>query len=519
MNLKRNISLLFSTCALLTIAQTMTPDAISFQDKLYLGNVMQGSQNPISINYSPINNLADFKVEYSNVSGDLKLIDQANTENWWNASIFGIKKFDKLSFEGGISYNNGSLNEKCWNNTLFVSKGNPYIIGDSIKSKFSPEIYNLFGTVAYQISNRWTIGLRAIYNVGSSANQSDPRPDIKGMRFTLNPGAEYALNNKLSIGLSARLGWLSETVKHAVVRTEVPQYLFLFQGLGNHEVKTAIGYKRRYSGSNYGVNANLTYKLGDYQNFFEGGYYHEYENSEDGTTGSKYNGGRYEANTINLSNRFQIKRENLIHNIILGASINSVEGTWFTQKQVTDDNGNLYWKVINESVAYTSSNYNGNLSYRIDFMNGDIPSLTAKVDAGFKNQEKRNKIYGAFEKYTEATADLFVAKNINIKRNQLRLSLNGGVLMNLSNSLNLDEFPSTLKLMMERYTIPGFEAVIANKYYVGGGVDFNTPIRIKNLTSLLGLGINYSYRGYAGNSEIMSGTSRNNINAHVSLTF
>lgn len=112
------------------------------------------------------------------------------------------------------------------------------------------------------------IGLRADYRVGSTANQTDPRPNVDGMRFYLNPGVDYQLG-QFTIGLSGRMEWLSESSEYTVVRsTEGTYYAFLFHGLGDPIMKTAIGYQRKYSGNLGGGNFQLIWKKDKLQNFW-----------------------------------------------------------------------------------------------------------------------------------------------------------------------------------------------------------------------------------------------------------
>ncbi|MDD2961082.1 MAG: hypothetical protein PHR45_03235 [Muribaculaceae bacterium] len=511
------LALLLGSSAI--IAQTMTDNARNYKDRMYLNNIFAESANPVTANYYDIPSVADFNIGYSNSNGELNLIDGATNENWWNVSIFGIKKFDRLSFVGGIEYNNGTLDERRWNNTLFVSQENPYIICDSIKSSNSTELFNLHGTAAYRLTDKFNVALRALYNVGSSATQKDPRSEIKGMRFRLNPGVDYRIGKKITLGLSGDVEWMSESVSHSVVRTDVNQYVFLFQGLGNHESKAAIGYSRKYTGLNYGADIQLVYKDNTISDFLEVGYQANQEKAEDGSGSTKYNGGQFDSKNISLRNRFEVRKGALIHNVDLSASMVDVEGTWSTQRQVTDDNGNLYWNVVNKSVEYKATEYHANIDYRIDYFTHSNPSITAILNIGLNNSSKRNTLYAASQKYTEAIAGLSVSKYINIKRGQLKISINGGYQKNLDNSLSTDEFPASLQLMMTRYTKPAFEAIIADKYNVGAGVNYNIPIKINRFSTLLAAGVSYQHYGYAGNSASMSGKAKDIVSANISMTF
>lgn len=494
-------------------------DLRAYEDQLYLGNIFYGSQNPTSVTHTPLQSFGDFQINYNYQNGDLKLIDDAKNEQWWNGTIYGIKKFERVSFEGGITYNNGSLNERRWNNTLFIADQNPYIIADSIKSKFSTEKFSLHGAASYILNDKINIALRAKYDVGSSATQNDPRPEIKGMRFNLNPGVEYKLNY-FTIGLSANIGWLSESATHTVVRTEVPHYIFIFQGLGNYEAKTAIGYLRKYNGFNYGANLQFAYdKNARFANFLELGYYSENEETTDGSGSIKYKGGRYDGYNITINERFEIRSANFIQNITLTAKMHNTDGTWYTQKEVTDNNGNLYWDVVNEAVEYKCKEYNANVAYRFDLMNGKIPSLTAKISAEIEQSDAKNTVYGVSQKYTAATAELYVAKRLDIKYTQLKLFIDGKYRNCLSSDIYLDDFPPVLQPMANKYTKPAFDALMAGSYCIQAGAEATFPIKVKNYQTWLRVSADYAYKGYTGNSPLLKDTNRNAVNCGVSILF
>lgn len=498
-------------------------DLHAYKDQLYLGNIFYGSQNPVSVTYAPFENIGDIDIKYNYQNGELKPIDKAKKEQWWSGTIYGIKKLKRVAFEGGITYNNGLLKERRWNNTLFVSGYNPYIICDSVKSKFSTETFNLNGTASYIINEKFTAALRADYNVGSSATQNDPRPDIKGMRFNLNPGAQYKYKD-FYFGLSANVGWLSESATHTVVRTEIPHYVFLFQGLGMYEAKTAVGYMRKYNGFNYGANIQFAYdKNGTIANFLELGYYNEEEKAIDGTGAERYKGGRYNGNDITLSDRFEIRSGNIRHNITLNGRMHNTDGTWYTQTQRTDENGNMFWDVVNEDVEYKGKEYMGNIDYRFDMLKANVPMLTVNVNVGVKQSDTKHNVYSASQKYTVATADAYVAKRFDIDKVQLMIFVDGTYNYNLSSDLYTGEFPQTIQYIVRRYTEPAYYALTTDWFRIGGGIQASVPVKIRNYRTMINVKAGYDYSGYisgeTGNFDNLKDSNRHDIKCSIGLTF
>lgn len=493
-------------------SQAQSDSKVAYPDRQYLGNISYGSSNPVSISYMPISNIADLKVEYGHTGGALHSIDDAGKINDWSASFTGMKKVNKVTFSGGLIYNNSSLGDRRWNNTLFVSRHNPFIIGDSIISKFNNETFALNGMAAYSPSDKLKLGLGVTYDVGSSATQKDPRPEIKGMRFNIVPGAEYTLGRH-AIGLSANVGWLSEEVTHTVVRTTTSQYVLLFQGLGVFESKNAVGYRRKYDGMRYG--AHLQYSLNKtagatVSDFIELGYYSEYENATDGSSATKYKGGRYSGNGITLYNRLQIKQgQNILHNVTISGARHKSTGTWYTQKQATDADGNLIYDVINESDNFEGNETKAGIAYRFDRVNASmLPTLSVGVSADIERDEIKNRIYGAKEEYTNAYINASATKRFAIRHSWFGATVRGGYRMSVDSSINLDGMPASYSIIMSKYTRPAFDAMTAG-YWEGGLVlSYSLPLDIMHYASILDIKVSADYRSQTDKTTTLKDADR-----------
>lgn len=177
-----------------------------YRDVMWLENSWAGSVNPVSIAKVPLESLFGLRVKYGLLDGNFRQVDEAEKENDLQVSIFGIKKLNKMVFEGNIGYYNQIQYDRKWNSTLFISPQNPFILADSIAGKFNLEKFVLHGGFAWNLSSRVNVGLRADYEVGSVADQTDPRPDTKSMRFGLTPGIAFRLSEQFSLGMSVKIG-------------------------------------------------------------------------------------------------------------------------------------------------------------------------------------------------------------------------------------------------------------------------------------------------------------------------
>lgn len=511
---------LFSTTAIASQAQD--DSKVDYSDRQYLGNVTYGSTSPVSLRYMPVTDYADIHAGYRHTGGDFHLIDEPGSLNSWTASFTGMKRVDKVTFGGGLVYDNSTLDDRRWNNTLFVSPDNPYIIGDSLKSKFNTETFRLDGGAAYSPDDRLTLALRATYNVGSSATQKDPRPEIKGMRFNLTPGVEYRIGRH-TIGASADIEWLSEQVSHTVLRTTTKQYVFLFQGLGVYETKDAVGYTRKYNGTRYGI--QLQYSLNNtadarLADFLQIGYYNEHEDAEDGGSSVKYKGGRYKGYGFSILERLMLRASGrTIHNFTIHAAMSDIKGRWYTQRSGTDADGNLIYEIVNEADNLEGNSMQAGLAYRFDHINSaGLPSFQAEVKACIDNSETRNKIYAAKETYTNALMTASVTKRFQIKKGWLAARLNGGYRTSFDKKLNISGMPETYGKIMSVYTRPQFAALTAEYWHAGGGVTYSLPMMFMGYTSALELSLDGDYMSCT--EKVASvGNDRFHVGARVGFVF
>lgn len=485
-----------------------------YQDVLYLGNIQYGSNNPTAISDSPLRSVTDININFLRSSGDFRLVDQSSREHWWSGSLFGIQRIGKITFEGDVSYENGKQTDRKWNSTLFIADDNPFIVADSLTGDYNVEKFRLNGGFSYEINAHWRAGLRAIYEVGSSADQTDPRPDIKGMRFLLNPGVDYQWGN-FRIGASAGVRWLGESVNYTLVKTYEPHQLFLFRGMGNYESQQAIGFQRRYTGTAYQGNLQLGWNNAAHlADFLELGYEKSTEEAIDGSSSNKYKGGKYARTRFSLTNRFRISGERTMHNVTLEASHNKVEGTWYIQTQSSDADGNTVWEVKDASVCHIEKRTDASLTYRMDRMRQMLPHFTWEVKAGVRQSDIKNYPEVYLQKYMAAYAVLNACKNLPIKKSLLSIYLNGMYDHRLSSSFSADG----LKLKTV-YSLPAFETSAAAYCQGNIGAKAQVPLAISRFHSWLGVYAEYTLKHYMGDYVPLDGTNRNQLNVGVNLTF
>lgn len=516
----RSLALLLATTALTAHAQS---DAkVAYTDRQYLGNLAYGSSNPVAESHMPLTDIVDIRLDYRQQSGPLHLVDDAGRSTSWSPSFAGLKQVGRTVFAGGLAYDNSRLADRRWNNTLYLSPHNPYVIGDSVAGRFARETFALHGAAVLRATDRLRLGLRAFYDVGSSAKEKDPRPDIKGMRFTLNPGAEYTLGRH-ALGLSAHVGWLSEESSTTVVRTTTTQNLLLFQGLGIYEARQALGYKRKYNGMRYG--ANLQYTLcpdstAALADHIDIGYTGEREDATDGATSTKYKGGRYSGTALTLSNRLSIRPSGrTVHNVTLTAGLRQTTGRWYTQRQTTDADNNLVYTVINENDDYEASRYQAAVAYRLDLLAGTLPTFTVNVSAALDHSTSRHRVYGAALDVTRATLGADATRRFRLHAAWLAATLRASYSTVPSSRLDVTSLPATFAVVRDKYTVPAYDALRADHWGAGASLAYARPLRLLGGHTTVNAALHADYLGQTAALPTLNGAYRLTVGASLGLVF
>lgn len=487
-----------------------------YKDHLYLNRLLHDSHNSVSISDAPAD-VTDFEVRYTSEQGDYKRIDQGRRETIRTGRIYGIRKTGRLAFEGEIEYTNRMQAGKKWSNTLFISGGNPFFIADSIAGDQGVECFTLAGSLSYAATSRLRAALRAEYRVGTLADQADPRPLTQGMRFGLNPGLDYRLSSSLSLGVSAGVGRLSESTAYAVVNSIEPSVsnIFLFKGLGSPEIKSAIGYKRRYEGNSYSGYIQLVWNASSaFGNFLELGYLVEREDAADGDLGFDFKGGDYRAATCMLTDRLRIRTGAIIHNLTLRAVHTQADGIWYIQTQSTDPDGNTLWTVRDQSVIHRETAFKAAFSYRIDRMKGPDPQLAASFTTSFEQSGIRQYPDMYSREYGLLTFDGDVVRRFHAGRGLLTLSIRAAYVLSPSRRIHTEE-----SRLNASYLEPAFRAVGSSYYAYGVGIAWQASLSLAAYSFLLNLHAAADVKSYNDEACVYSYARRQLLNAGLSLIF
>lgn len=499
----------------------------NYKDINDLYNIYKESSNPAFIEKKRFNTLTDVRINYNHKSGDFHRVDEENINNGVGFNLYGIKKYNKLSFEGSFNYNYNKEKSKRWNSTLLPSDENPFIISDKVYSDFITEQFFLNGGVAYQFSQQITGGLRASLKSGSSANDSDPRPNINGIRFNINPGFSIK-GDKNTFGLSFEYERLSESIEYMYVENHPENTVYLMSGISESKNNPALSYKRRYFGNNFGGSLQWAHEINSSKsNFMELSYTNILEKAEDGAMIDCYKGGDFCNNKITFTNRYYWNNNIFRHQLQLNANINIIKGTSYEQEQGYDKNMQLVWKTKRKYTTHEENNIKGYLSYRFDKINDSLSIYTLLGKVGFIYDKIKDPSTKSSTEFSSIFINAQGAYNFSFDIYRLKTSLSAKYNLRLTDKFNVDykSLSTPHSIMANNYIRPIYAYNSASYLQMQVRAELQRPIKIKNGSTWLGVFAQYDFTNYMDSYKALKALypiingSRHYIKTGINLTF
>lgn len=498
-----------------------------YEEELFLRNLSFGFSNPTAIASNPYTQLQSVQASYAHEEGNFKPIDGAGLSNLLDLRLYGTKKLENISFEGSIDYSVHGLQQSRWNGSVMQTERNPFVMADSLVYDSIPnnpnrEIFNLSGGFAWQMSEKTILALRANYRVASKADQSDPRIEAKGARVTLNPGVEFLLNDRFSLGLSASAEIYHENVGSTVEDNIFPEHtiVFTFMELGHFEVKSDYGYYRRFSGHVYGGALQALFRGEKIQNLAELGGSFNLEEAMDGGSSYMKRGGDYEEICMSLKDRFQIRGDKILHNIMLNAGFLMGSSTWFKQNSTGDELGNNIWNIISSDVTQIETDIKADLAYRMDLLRAEGSHFSAQINGGVDMvalDEYPDEFYAY---YSLANAGLQLTKRWYGNHVWFSLSADGAYHMSLSDlDISLPVSGKAAERIKASYFVPKYQYYASEYANAGVSAEAAYALHARNgNTYWIKLGVTGKYVKYLGDIARFDG-GRQYYASRLSLVF
>ena len=509
------------------LAQTERKVDPWFQEGLFIYDITSNAINPANLVNLPYSGLNDIDISYSGDKGYYRTYDGSTKSRLFNANVFGVRQFERLSFKGNINYSNHYNEDMRWNATTLTSALNPFLLADTLRydsltNDSRTESFVINGAVAYKLNDRFTAGVSAKYNVSHKTDQSDPRMKANAARTTVIPGLNWTINSSFTLGLAGLFEVYHENVNSTVQDNMIGDHnkVYIYKGLGGYEGKDGLGYNRRYDGHKFGGSLNFSI-TGILNNFTEIRFVSNSENAIDGGTSYSYKGGDFSQTSISLSSRFMLNRnDKLQHDLILEAGFDKCDGTWYNQKQKKDSWKMTEYEVTSTELIHKESDMTASLSYMANFLKSGIPHLSLTATGAYKQVDIKQFPDGNYAKYTRINAGLTLNKKWIAKKMRYTTQVYAGMnhaLKPLDISVALNDAPT--KRFYYGYYLPKYTYLSSNDYCVSLKLGASYPLSLFSQAGWLNLTMDASLNKYTGDSSILTGTDKKAFGIKLNYTF
>jgi hypothetical protein len=517
-----------------TFAQDFQPGINVWNDEQVnqLTNIRYGGLNPTFLTFNDRKTSALVKIDYALTRGDFHAIDQSGKQNDLNVFFGGLKQLGKLNLFGYLRYTNTQAKNHTWNSTLYLNENNPFILGDSIKSNVTTEAFDMHATGSYTFAPAWIGALDIGLKVGTSSDQTDPRPETNSSKIPITAGLEWHPQGNWSVGLSGMADLYHSDLSYMIVNNLVTYRYFLMKGMGDYFRRSTgdeSGYKREYKGTTWtGAIHTVWQPENCWRDFFELRAGYGTEDAEDGGSSYTFKGGDYHFTNISILNRLQYREtENILHQLILSAKLQSGDGTWYDQKKVVDTEhaNRTYYEILSKTKIQQSDCLSGNLTYRLDFMNQHETNFYVSGNLGLdKTTVKHFTDDGTLKQdYTVSHLNLDLGKSWKINHQTLSTSVYAGYYFTLGNRNFATASPSgNGEDMTQCYVAPLFEYATAKHINLGSMADYKMPLKSTNNKLMLGVYAKICSNLYNDNSKYSNyyqSSSLTNVDFGLYLTF
>lgn len=280
-------------------------------------------------------------------------------------------------------------------------------------------------------------------------------------------------------------------------------------------LKTAIGYRRKYSGTSGGGNVQLAWHGSKLQNLLTVGIEKSREEAEDGGSVEKYKGGKYASTGIRIGDRLRIAGDRRLHHIEVLFTSHQVEGTSYQQEQRTTSEGNVFWEVVNASICHDSNYADWSVSYRFDRLTASgTPHLTVGAEGGVRWQDMTHYSELYHQEYSLVYGKVSVGKLLPLKKFTLRLDGEAAYVHRLSDRSEIEQTK-----VNERFMAPRFEYASGSRWTATLRAGLLHPLSVGKFRASIGGFFSYSHMGYLGDYSFYENTSRRSMEAGVQLIF
>lgn len=495
-----------------------------------LFNTRYSSINPTRLAYNRLQETGEAMLDYDMTRGGFHDIGTPRHIDNLRVMIGGLKHFDKVDLAGHLRYVNTSYDDQTWNSTLLLNPNNPFVLADSVASDGNTERFDMGATLSLKLSEKIKAGLGASLIVGSMSDQTDPRPKSNTSRFSLTAGADATLTNSWTLGAAASVEFFNSNMSYTIVNPLVNHRYFLMKGMGDYYRRSSSddsGYQRDYKGTTFGgeLSAVFAPEGSPIQNMLLLSATLGNEDATDGGSAYTFKGGDYSFSKFGLKDRFTLSHnQDVLHNIIVGATVDLGNGDWYDQKRVTDtEHGNISnYVVLSKTRIHKQTGMEVSAEYRFDKLKDQQSDLYASALVTLAdNTTKHYNDKGLHkQQYTNLSIDVTGGKHWNLGKGVLSTQLTAGYVLPMkdrvfdtgSNVTGADDITSA-------YVTRQFEYASAQRMRFGAAASYDFDVARNTRLGFFAKWHGTFYDDDAQYCTVLKSSSTQNVVVGASLNF
>lgn len=471
---------------------------------LYLTNHWIGSSNAAGLSFSDFQVHGNTELGYNNAGGDLHRVQEGNRKN---GITFNSERFDKISDNwlawGSFEFQMNNEKNRAWSSVFDTYNSSPYIFGDSVKSKYALQYFDLHAKISHKINEKWAIGLKLDYFAGDMSRQRDPRTRTYLVDYSAVPSLVYKISKQNTLGLTAAIRYDKEKMPSIITVQQSPKIDYYFF-LGNENSYSLldgyIGFDRQYVSLDYSLGVQHLLK-NNQVNWFNS--VEMVTKSQEVLGSERESPGSFRVKRLELTSKFNYQFPRHLLNVQVDGFYNAGRADEYLQERVEvrdTTNGSVSWvwnTLYTYKSRYTTDSYALNLrvSLRDLIKDGSDYSWVAGIDGqfyGFNNEYYLPySVFQADRLRVGANGGLRV---FNQKEHRVTLHAKAGLAVGLNSRLDLNNTantpPSLGSSTFEKASFntanvimkPDLEFYQQQVWDYGVDIRYTFPFKVKNST-------------------------------------
>ncbi|MCE1198790.1 MAG: hypothetical protein LWW85_07465, partial [Marinilabiliales bacterium] len=285
-----------------------------------LKNNWSTANNPASHLLDCVENSSAAHYNLEQGSGAAHRIMEPDSVTHHNLVTESYRTLGRIRLMGKFAYASNREKGGRWNGTMDPYRGNPYIIGDSVRSAlFKKESYQLSGTVALPLNGNWLGGIELNGAFAVAARERDPRPLSTLSKVSIHPGIilrKRHLDVGLDLGYQLRREEISY-LQHVVDNPDIAY--FAFRGFGFYNKELGQNYDRTQTEHLFSAGLQLGTRSITTPYLAEARFQYSFEGIQDGAAYvSLMNGGDWETVALTVNQSLSRRESGRIQRFSLG---------------------------------------------------------------------------------------------------------------------------------------------------------------------------------------------------------